>query len=261
MSFGDRVGLAGIVLALIALAASYLWPDKKWIGWISLFSAVALLIVWGWLEIGAKLPRLRTQYPTTSAVIAFVVGGCLLVALWQMLGLANPTQKAANKTDSVVDGHIEFVLSGGYRNFAAAPEQFVIHVGCSIDNKTGLATGLTDWKMLIKFKDGNTIEGVPPMVNGDLTVPLIGYNEKQVYFRAADYLPIKTMQPIPAWGATYGWYWSVFKGVTKTDVRGKGAILVIEFRELASGRGRTIERSMDSPGREIPGMFREDQAH
>jgi hypothetical protein len=73
MSFGDRVGLVGIISTLVALAASYLWPDKRLIGWISLSAAIGLLFTWGWLEIGTELPRLRSQYPITSAVVVFII--------------------------------------------------------------------------------------------------------------------------------------------------------------------------------------------
>ena len=84
MSFGDRFGMAGVILALFALASQYLWPDKKWIGWLSFSCAVALLIGWGWLELGNELPRLRSRYPVISSVVAFIIGGCLAVALWRL---------------------------------------------------------------------------------------------------------------------------------------------------------------------------------
>jgi hypothetical protein len=85
MSFGDRLGLVGVFLALIALAATYLWPDKKWIGWIALFCAVALLVAWGWLEFGAELPRLSFTYPIRTGIAVFIVGGCLALALWALV--------------------------------------------------------------------------------------------------------------------------------------------------------------------------------
>jgi hypothetical protein len=46
MSIDTRIGLAGLIVALIGVAATYLWPDKKLIGWIC-FSLAALLII-GW---------------------------------------------------------------------------------------------------------------------------------------------------------------------------------------------------------------------
>lgn len=85
MSLGDRLGLAGVVLAFFAIAAPYLWPDKKWIGWLSLWCAIVLVGLWGWLEIGSEIPRLRDKYPGGSALVIFVIGGCLALAIWQML--------------------------------------------------------------------------------------------------------------------------------------------------------------------------------
>ena len=85
MSFGDRFGMAGVILALFALASQYLWPDKKWIGWLSLSCAVALLVSWGWLEFGSELPRLRSRYSVISAVVVFIVGGCLALGAWRLV--------------------------------------------------------------------------------------------------------------------------------------------------------------------------------
>ena len=107
MSFGDRLGLAGVILSLVALAAPYLWPDKKWIGWISLSCAVVLLVAWGWLEIEAELPRLRSQYPVRSIIVIFIVGGCLAVALWTLI---QPASKESSQTALLSPaGFIRFV--------------------------------------------------------------------------------------------------------------------------------------------------------
>jgi hypothetical protein len=35
MSLGDRLGMAGLIVGLFGIAAFYLWPTKKWVGWIS----------------------------------------------------------------------------------------------------------------------------------------------------------------------------------------------------------------------------------
>jgi hypothetical protein len=84
MSLGDRMGLLGAILALVALAVTILWPDKKWIGWLALGAALFLLVGWAWLEVGSELPRLRTTYPLLSAVVVFLVGGCIAVGLWRL---------------------------------------------------------------------------------------------------------------------------------------------------------------------------------
>lgn len=85
MSLGDRMGILGAILALIALAVTILWPDRKWVGWISLAGAVALLLGWGWLEFGRDLPRLRLQYPIISGLAVFMMGGCLAAVLWRLV--------------------------------------------------------------------------------------------------------------------------------------------------------------------------------
>jgi hypothetical protein len=57
MLLGDRIGLVGLVVALIGIAAFYLWPDKKWIGWLALCAAGVLLLIWLWLELHQKHER------------------------------------------------------------------------------------------------------------------------------------------------------------------------------------------------------------
>jgi hypothetical protein len=57
MSVDGRVGLAGLIVALLGIAAFYLWPDKKWIGWLALSGAAAFILVWAWLELHPKKER------------------------------------------------------------------------------------------------------------------------------------------------------------------------------------------------------------
>ena len=103
MTLGDRMGMLGVILALVALAVTVLWPDKKWIGWLSLAATVILLIVWGLLEIGRDLPSLRVQYPILSTVVVFVVGGCLLAVLWKLaVPTAVPTSTVPAKKPSLL---------------------------------------------------------------------------------------------------------------------------------------------------------------
>jgi hypothetical protein len=51
MSRDTRIGLAGLLVACFAIAAFYLWPDKKWIGSWALVCASALIVLWAMLEI------------------------------------------------------------------------------------------------------------------------------------------------------------------------------------------------------------------
>jgi hypothetical protein len=41
----------GFIVAFFAIAAFYVWPDKKWIGWSCLLIAAGLVIWWAALEV------------------------------------------------------------------------------------------------------------------------------------------------------------------------------------------------------------------
>lgn len=107
MSLGDRLGWVGVILALIAIAAPYLWPDKRWIGWVSLCFAVMLVVTWGWLEFGAELPRLHSRYPIKSGIVVFVVGGCLALALWTLVTPRHEAKNVSNgdPSNAFPEGH------------------------------------------------------------------------------------------------------------------------------------------------------------
>lgn len=51
MSRGDRLGIAGLISACIGIGITILWPTVRWIGWVAIVIAVALIVGWGVLEI------------------------------------------------------------------------------------------------------------------------------------------------------------------------------------------------------------------
>ncbi len=85
MSFGDRLGLAGLIVALLAIAAFYLWPDKKWIGWPCLALAVILSLAWVGFEFQEQLGRFYGGSPFGSTLIVGVAGGVFTGILWWFL--------------------------------------------------------------------------------------------------------------------------------------------------------------------------------
>jgi hypothetical protein len=46
MQLGDHIGVAGILIGLIGLALTFLFPTKRWIGWVVLAFAVILCVLW-----------------------------------------------------------------------------------------------------------------------------------------------------------------------------------------------------------------------
>lgn len=66
MSLGDRLGIAGLIVGVIAIAVPFLWPTKKWIGKLSLAVAGALVVGWGVLEYWAK-PEMQPAQSASTA--------------------------------------------------------------------------------------------------------------------------------------------------------------------------------------------------
>ncbi len=156
MSFGDRLGIVGVILAFVAIAAPYLWPDKKWIGWLSLSCAVVMLLAWGWSEVGSSLPRFRETHPIASTAIVFIVGGCLLSSLWLLL--TQPKQSDVSSPDKVekpVEPHKD-VPTASQVTFSPANIEFV----------NGLSTIRSSRKLSFRFYFKNN----GPVVANDVRV-------------------------------------------------------------------------------------------
>jgi hypothetical protein len=76
MSLGDNLGVASLIVGCFGIAAVYLWPDKRWIGWAALLFAGVLVAGWAFVNI--------------SGPFGAIIGGALLVAsivtlLWLLL--------------------------------------------------------------------------------------------------------------------------------------------------------------------------------
>jgi hypothetical protein len=69
LDIGARLGILGAILGLFSIAAFYLWPDKKWIGWLCLALAIALVLVWVIAELTGR--SRNTAIPTPSLVFLF----------------------------------------------------------------------------------------------------------------------------------------------------------------------------------------------
>jgi hypothetical protein len=85
MSLEQRIAFLGVALGFFAIAAPILWPDKKWLGWISLVCAVLSLLYWGWLELGPRALAAHKHYPFITAIFVFIGGGSVSLALWLLL--------------------------------------------------------------------------------------------------------------------------------------------------------------------------------
>jgi hypothetical protein len=73
MSFGDQLGTVSLIVGLFGIAAFYLWPTKKWIGWMSLIAAVVIALLWGFFAFrathstGKETSQAETSKPAPSS--------------------------------------------------------------------------------------------------------------------------------------------------------------------------------------------------
>jgi hypothetical protein len=79
MSVDHRLGLGGVLLAAFSLAAFYLWPDRKWIGWCALAVTAAVAVSWSTVEI--KQIFGPTKWPFVFALIVGALLGSGAVAI------------------------------------------------------------------------------------------------------------------------------------------------------------------------------------
>jgi hypothetical protein len=104
LDFGARLGIAGLVLGLFSVAAFYIWPEKKWIGWVCLVMAVALILAWGLAEIRTLFKSGENSLPTPSLVFVFGVPlGDNASSLWMMVLRHFGPESAHNCTISFYD--------------------------------------------------------------------------------------------------------------------------------------------------------------
>jgi hypothetical protein len=74
--------LAGLIVALLSIAAFYLWPDKKWIGWLCLGTAIVLGLSWLRIEFQKPLLHFSKNYPVLSTLLVGICAGALAGLAW-----------------------------------------------------------------------------------------------------------------------------------------------------------------------------------
>ena len=66
MQFGDQLGLAGLIVGLLGIGVTILWPSQRWIGYICLVLALFLACAWGILEIRYRFDNRSSPSPTVQ---------------------------------------------------------------------------------------------------------------------------------------------------------------------------------------------------
>lgn len=147
-------------------------------------------------------------------------------------------------------GEIGNVGSATWRNLP------LLIVGIRLENRGGTDSGVHAWKMSVKLDDGTIIQGEAPIPPAnDLKMPLLEV-KGGVLYKTDQYLPITTMQPIRAGGATSGWFWSVFPTTTQEYLVSHKAVVIVRYSEIVNGKthellSSPLERGIHSPGLEV----------
>ncbi len=222
MSLGDRLGIVGVVVALFAIAAPYLWPDRKWIGWLSLILAGVLLLGWAVLEIQG---RVRNGYASLiwSVAAGMVIGGVVAALIWSSW---RPT---AERQDTVgLRPRIDALGSG---SMAANKNGFTTFASLIITViNDGAPTLAEEFQLQVTFANGVSVAGFL------LTIPddgiAIDYpNGKSEIILRTETLDTLSMHPII--GKIQGRLIYAFKGVTAAEILDVGTKAQLSMKDGA----------------------------
>src|SRR5947209_514604 len=97
MSVDSRLGIVGLIVALFSIAAFYLWPDKKWIGWLCLSVGIILLIGWMVFEFNQTLGESSISLGV-SVIVGAVFGGAVGALIWHTAEAPAAQQDAAQES-------------------------------------------------------------------------------------------------------------------------------------------------------------------
>jgi hypothetical protein len=89
IDMGARLGFGAIVVGLFSIAAFYLWPDKKWIGWAALICCLLILLAWIIFEITRSPSELTKEGTSTS--VGNVNSGIAAKGSSQVTSIISPT--------------------------------------------------------------------------------------------------------------------------------------------------------------------------
>ena len=79
IGFDRRLGLGGLVVGVIGVGITILWPDAKWLGWLFLLAAGIILCIWSALEAVQLLGRSQFAL-AVSLVSSLIIMGVLYFA-------------------------------------------------------------------------------------------------------------------------------------------------------------------------------------
>ena len=142
MSLGDRFGIAGLIVAFFAVAAFYLWPDKKIIGWVSLAISVGLAVVWIYMETRNALQAAYLASPGWTTATVALAGG--LLSAW-LFSLVAPTIFKPPQNNGAFTGSLAQISFGN-----VPPKNDLVALLVMAISNAGTPAAIQGWRVAIK---------------------------------------------------------------------------------------------------------------
>src|SRR5438067_1552722 len=101
MSIDTRIGIVGLLVALFSIAAFYLWPDKKWIGWLCFSVGMILLAGWIVFELKQRVGNTWTSL-VISVLVGAIFGGASGALIWRNIRSSPVKGQAAQESTSTL---------------------------------------------------------------------------------------------------------------------------------------------------------------
>jgi hypothetical protein len=93
LDLGSRLGYVGLAMALFGIATQYIWPDKRWIGWICFLAGLLVCLIWGISEIKPRFDKGPAEL-LVSIFMGCVLGGIGGGVIWSSMKTAKTEHDA-----------------------------------------------------------------------------------------------------------------------------------------------------------------------
>ncbi len=244
------MGLAGLIVALFSIAAFYLWPEKRFIGWMCLLAAAILSASWLWAEFPLIMKEFGRENPIASSLAVGMAVGIIAGASWYLYfakGNSNPVKPPDLDIPGITDVPAPAILAQrpwlreslewiGITKLDPInePKKHTIAVLASIVN-LGTPTVVKDYSLFIR------VPGKPipiPIFNPDIapakivTQPTIAGGKRFVIFRE-DSLADKTAErPIPNGGSVKGFLFFSTDAISDEEFQNPKIEFTVVFKDV-----------------------------
>ena len=165
-------------MALVGIAITILWPDKRWIGWVC-FGLASILVI-GWLSFELKRWLGDTWASLGLAItIGAIIGGAVSVAIWY--GAPSPEAKA-EPFSAEVRSALVYSESAPLTNYmagyptmfgnTASPIFYLAYI--RITNTQDVNSTISDLKIAVSQEREGPWEDLPAMPLSAMTVYYLG---------------------------------------------------------------------------------------